>query len=160
MNKNSEKNSVSLFVNGQEQSVDPKTHLSLLAYLRNDLRLTGTKQGCETGNCGACSVLVDDKTVQSCQLSLNAVAGRDVRTIDGIIKTSLGGQITNTLTHYDAAQCGYCLPGIVIAAYAELLHSDSPDAVSALQRNLCRCGTHTRILKALREVIKTQEALR
>ena len=158
MSNDLETKTVSLHVNGQEQTVDPKTHSSLLAYLRSELRLSGTKQGCGTGNCGACSVLVDEQAVQSCQLSVAAAAGTDVKTIDGILGTPLGNQISNTLIQYDAAQCGYCLPGIVIATYAELRHADSPDAVKALQRNLCRCGTHTRILAAVTALIKKHEA--
>ena len=160
MNEQLESKTVSLSVNGQVHTVVPKKHSSLLAYLRNELQLTGTKQGCETGNCGACTVLVNEYAEQSCQLSLAAAEGLDIKTLDGIIETPLGKQITDTLIHYDAAQCGYCLPGIVIATYDEVSNADKPDALNALQRNLCRCGTHTRILKALREIIKERAAKR
>lgn len=159
MNKQINSKAVTLTVNGTSLQADPKSHSSLLTFLRNELKLTGSKSGCGAGNCGACSVLVDSIAVQSCQPGLSAIADSNIQTIESIIQTPLGKQITAALTRYDAAQCGYCLPGIVVAAFAEIQNAESPEPVRALQRNLCRCGTHTRILKALQEVIAAADVV-
>lgn len=153
MKTDQESAKISLVVNGKEFCVDPKAHSSLLVFLRNELRLTGTKQGCSTGNCGACSVLIDGIAEQSCQFGLVAAAGTQVQTVESIVQTHLGSKIAKALTHHDAAQCGYCLPGIVVTAYGGFWGVENPDPVDALQRNLCRCGTQIRILAALRDVI-------
>lgn len=148
---------IALMVNGTQVRTDPTRHSNLLGFIRNEMQLTGTKAGCASGNCGACTVLIDDNAMQSCQVSLTAVEKSHVETIENIVQTPLGNQIANALIGHDAAQCGYCLPGIVVAAYAELLTSATPDPVHALQRNLCRCGTHSRILTALKEVMAAQD---
>jgi len=96
--------------------------------------------------------------MQSCQLSVAAADKSKVETIENIVQTPLGNQIATALMRHDAAQCGYCLPGIVVSAYAEILTATRPDPVNALQRNLCRCGTHSRILTALKEVMATQDS--
>lgn len=153
MKTDNESAKITLVVNENEFCVDPKAHSSLLGFLRNELRLTGTKQGCSMGNCGACSVLIDGVAVQSCQIGLVAAAGTQVKTVESIVQTRLGSKIANTLTHHDAAQCGYCLPGIVVAAYGGFLDVEKPNPVDILQRNICRCGTQFRILAALRDVI-------
>ena len=149
---------ITVFVNEKELQVNPKEHSNVMFFLRNELQLTGTKEGCSTGNCGACTVLVDNIAMQSCQLKVGTTALQKITTIEHIINTTLGKQICATLAKHDAAQCGYCLPGIVVSAYAELLNTKNPNAINALERNLCRCGTHSRILKALREVITTSKA--
>jgi len=146
---------ICIFVNGKSTEANPKMHSSLLAFLRTELQMTGSKAGCATGNCGACNVLLDGHVRQSCQVSLTSIENSTVETIESIVQTSLAKRITNTLIKNDAAQCGYCLPGIVIATYSEMLTAETPDAVHALQGNLCRCGTNYRILNALKEVMKT-----
>lgn len=157
MNTDEKSMNINLVVNGKSYQVNPKTHSSLQAYLRTELRLAGTKQGCAMGDCGACTVLIDNSAAQSCQINLSTVAGSEINTVEDIVQTPLGNQITTALTRYEAAQCGYCLPGIVVAAYAGLLNTEMPNAVDALQRNLCRCGTHSRILTALQEVINDRD---
>jgi len=159
MSNKDELKSITLVINAQEIRVKPTDNTNLMFFLRHRLRLSGTKEGCATGNCGACTVLVDNNAMQSCQLSLEAVAQQNITTIEHIISTPLGKQICESLSRYDAAQCGYCLPGIVVSAYAELTNATKPNVVSALERNLCRCGTHSRILNALRAVIDTRKAL-
>jgi len=158
MNMDAKSDNIAVIVNEQERSANPKEHSNVMFYLRNELQLTGTKEGCALGNCGACTVLVDNIAVQSCQLSVGAVAKQDITTVEHIVDTPLGKQIVEALAHHDAAQCGYCLPGIVVSAYAELLNAGNPNAIDALERNLCRCGTHSRILKALTDVISTHRA--
>lgn len=153
MSSNPKSAEIKLLVNGSNVHPVRTSHTNLLAFLRSELKLTGTKTGCATGNCGACTVLIDDNAMQSCQVSLTAADNSNVQTIESIVQTPLGKQIVAALARYDAAQCGYCLPGIVVAAYAEMQSVDTPDPVHALDRNLCRCGTHSRILTALREVM-------
>jgi len=150
-------NEVSVAINGSRVVVDPESHSSLLSYLRTQMQLTGSRQGCATGLCGACNVLIDGVTMQSCQVGLTSLAQSNVETIESIVQKPLGKRITKALMQTEASQCGYCLPGIVVAAYSEILTADSPDPVHALQRNLCRCGTHSRILNALKDVIATND---
>ena len=158
MNDKQKTAEATLTVNGSLVHTDATSHSNLLGFLRTELRLTGTKTGCESGNCGACTVLVDGTAMQSCQLSVAAADKSKVETIENIVQTPLGNQIATALMRHDAAQCGYCLPGIVVSAYAEILTATRPDPVNALQRNLCRCGTHSRILTALKEVMATQDS--
>jgi len=153
MSREVKSSEISLVINGNEVWVNPQNHSSLLAFLRSELTLNGTKQGCATGNCGACSVLIDGVAMQACQVSLRSIENSTVETIENIALTPVGKQITNEMTRCDAAQCGYCLPGIVVAAYAEVLNATEPDPVHALQHNLCRCGTHSRILNALHNIM-------
>ncbi len=157
MNRKHTTNSTTV-VNDRRVLVESDTKSTLLTYLRNSLRLTGTKAGCATGNCGACTVLIDGAAVQSCQISLHALDKNNVQTIEHIVKTPLGNRIATALTQHDAAQCGYCLPGIVVSTYAAMLSTESPDPMQALQRNLCRCGSHSRILSALEEVMQATDA--
>lgn len=149
---------ISLVVNGNNVKADSKAHTSLLNFLRNELQLTGCKQGCSTGHCGACNVLINGRLEQACQVSLSAAERRSVETIEAIVQSPPGQQITSALIQHDAAQCGYCLPGIVVAACAEMLCQDSPDPQRALKRNLCRCGTNSRILVALTDAMANSDA--
>lgn len=137
-------------VNGRVHDVQPRPGQTLLSFLRTGLGLTGTKQGCESGSCGACTVVLDGVAVQSCQLSLRAAEGAEVETIEGLTETPDGAAVTQALIAAQAAQCGYCLPGIVANAVAEVRQSGpQADMRRALARNLCRCGTQHRILTAL-----------
>jgi aerobic-type carbon monoxide dehydrogenase small subunit (CoxS/CutS family) len=142
---------VALTVNGtrHQLSVDPEA--PLLYVLRNELGFTGTRFGCGNGVCGACTVLVGERAVQSCDLPVGSVAG-PVTTVEG-----LGGShpLQHALLDEQAGQCGYCLTGIVMSAKALLDANPRPTETqirSALDGNLCRCGSHTRILKAIRRV--------
>ena len=138
-------------VNGQACTATPRPGLTLLGQLRGPLGLTGAKLGCAAGACGACTVVMDGVAVQSCQVPLSAVEGATVQTVEGLRETPLGRRVTEELIAAGAAQCGYCLPGIVASATAAFAAGEAtPEA--ALERNLCRCGTHLRILTALRQV--------
>jgi nicotinate dehydrogenase subunit A len=142
-----------IHVNGAPHAVDADAETPLLYVLRNDLKLKGARFGCGLGQCGACMVIIDGKAVPSCDIPVSAVTGKAVTTIEGI-----GGEdglhpLQQAFIEEQAAQCGYCISGIVMTAKA-LLDADprasDADIKEALARNLCRCGTHQRILRAIR----------
>jgi len=139
-------------VNGNQHSVAADPETPLLYVLRNDLGLKGARFGCGLGQCGACTVLVDGKPVQSCDFPLSAAAGKSITTVEGL---STGGKphpLQQAFIDEQAAQCGYCATGIIMSAKALLDANPRPtDAQvrAALKGNLCRCGTHQRILKAI-----------
>jgi nicotinate dehydrogenase subunit A len=144
---------LTLTINGTAFEAKARPGLSLLGYVRTQLGLTGAKSGCGTGDCGACTMLVNGTAMQACQLSLSAVDGAEVRTIEAIITEEPGASVAAALIREGAAQCGYCLPGIVAAASAALARDGAhTDLSKALEGNLCRCGTHHRILSALTRV--------
>jgi nicotinate dehydrogenase subunit A len=144
-----------LNVNGASHSVQADPETPLLYVLRNDLNLKGTRFGCGTGLCGSCTVIVDGRAVQSCDMPVSAAAGKAVTTIEGLAKNGTPHPLQQAFVNEQAAQCGYCLSGIIMAAKA-LLDSNprAADAEirAALKGNLCRCGTHHRILQAIRSV--------
>jgi carbon-monoxide dehydrogenase small subunit len=141
-----------LAVNGERHSVAFAPHKTLLEVLREDMQLTGTKHGCELGECGTCTVLVDGKPVLSCLvLGLEAV-GKDVRTIEGMADGPHLHPLQVAFAELGAAQCGYCTPGFLLAAQA-LLHRDAnPDRATIMQElagNLCRCTGYVKIFEAV-----------
>ena len=147
---------VVLKVNGAEHALQADPAMPLVYALRNDLKLKGTRFGCGTGHCGSCTVLMDGKAVQSCDTPLWAAAGREITTIEG-----LGGArphpLITAFVEEQALQCGYCINGIVMAAAALLRNNPDPDdaqITAALDRHLCRCGTHVRILRAIRRAAR------
>jgi aerobic-type carbon monoxide dehydrogenase small subunit (CoxS/CutS family) len=145
---------VSLFVDGERM---------LLWVLRTDLGLTGTKFGCGEGFCGACTVLIDGEPVRSCQYPLRDVEGKKVLTIEGLAKDGRLHPLQEAFIKHDALQCGYCTPGMILTAYGLLLKDPKPgenDIRDALEGNLCRCGAHNRILRAVRDVAGTMEGVR
>jgi nicotinate dehydrogenase subunit A len=144
-----------LQVNGasHEIAADPET--PLLYVLRNDLKLKGARFGCGLGQCGACTVIIDGKAVQSCDVPLSAVAGLSITTIEGIGAPDRLHPLQQAFIREQAAQCGYCATGIIMSAKALLDANPTPtDAQirAALAGNLCRCGTHIRMLRAIRSV--------
>ena len=142
-----------LRVNGLERQVSAEEDVPLLYVLRNDLGLKGARFGCGEGQCGACTVLVDGRAVQSCDTPLWSVEGHDITTIEGIGDGQALHPVQQAFIDHQAAQCGYCSSGIVMAAVALLREVPDPtDAqiVAALERNLCRCGAHARVLRAIR----------
>ena len=136
-------------VNGTEREVKAALDTPLLYVQRNDFGLAGTRFGCGSGQCGACFVLVDGRAMASCDLPVSFVSGKKVTTIEG-----LGGEhpVQKALERHQAAQCGYCMSGIVMAAVALLSRETSPSENQlrqALDKNLCRCGSHNRVVKAI-----------
>ena len=147
---------IDIHVNGERRSVDAPPSMPLLYLLIDYLDLHGAKYGCGLGQCGACTVLVDGKAVFSCLLPIGAIAGRDVTTIEAFADAdTAGNDLVAAFTHEQAAQCGYCIPGMVMRAAGLLRQNRSPseqELRAAMQPNLCRCGTHMRILRAIRRV--------
>ncbi|MGZ8156900.1 MAG: (2Fe-2S)-binding protein [Burkholderiales bacterium] len=148
---------VQLNVNGSARQTDADPETPLLYVLRNDLKLKGARFGCGLGQCGACTVIVDGKAIQSCDVPVSAVAGKTITTIEGIGTLENPHPLQRAFIAEQAAQCGYCATGIIMAAKALLDANPAPSETeirAALQRNLCRCGTHVRILRAIRKVAK------
>jgi nicotinate dehydrogenase subunit A len=144
---------VSLNVNGQVRTVEADPATPLLYVLRDDLQLNGAKFGCGMGQCGACTVLVDGRAVFSCLLPVAALAGRAVVTIEGLASADKPNPLQQAFIDEQAAQCGYCIAGMVMRAQSLLQKTPNPsdDEIRAhMQPNLCRCGTHMRILRAVR----------
>jgi aerobic-type carbon monoxide dehydrogenase small subunit (CoxS/CutS family) len=138
-------------VNGQPQSVDADADTPLLWVLRDHLGLTGTKYGCGLGLCGACTVHLDGEPVRSCLLSLKALEGRAVTTVEGLSKERRHA-VQRAWIELDVPQCGYCQSGQIMAAAALLRANPAPsdaDIDAALSGNICRCGTYVRIRKAV-----------
>jgi aerobic-type carbon monoxide dehydrogenase small subunit (CoxS/CutS family) len=151
--------SIVLNVNGarREVAADPET--PLLYVLRNDLDLKGARYGCGVGLCGACTVIVDGKAVQSCDVPVSAMQGKTITTIEGIGTADSPHPLQQAFIKEQAAQCGYCVSGIIMSAKALLDARPAPtedELRTALERNLCRCGTHTRILRAIRSCAGTR----
>ena len=147
--------SVTLKVNGAERVVEADPETPLLYVLRNDLKLKGTRFGCGVGQCGSCTVIVDGQAVQSCDVPLAAVASKAITTIEGIAGDGRLHPLQQAFVDHQAGQCGYCASGMIMAAKALLDRNPAPserDIRQALVRNLCRCGTHQRILRAIARV--------
>jgi nicotinate dehydrogenase subunit A len=143
---------ITLTVNGKIHSVSAEPETALLYVLRNDLKLKGARFGCGLGQCGACTVLVDGKPVQSCDFPLSAAVGKAITTIEGLAPDGGRHPLQAAFIAEQAAQCGYCVTGIIMAAKALLDANPRPadaEIRSALKGNLCRCGTHHRILRAI-----------
>ena len=144
---------ITLTVNGAPHQVEADPDTPLLYVLRNDLGLNGAKFGCGLGQCGACTVLVDDKPVFSCLLPITALAGRKIRTIEGLGTPDKPGVIPAAFEAEQAAQCGYCIAGMIMRAQGLLERNNRPTEAELrahMATNLCRCGTHMRILRAVR----------
>ena len=149
--------SVTLKVNGRSHAVAAEPETALLYVLRNDLKLKGARFGCGMGQCGACTVLVDGKPVQSCDFPLSSAAGKSITTIEGLARNGKLHPLQQAFIDEQAAQCGYCATGIIMTAKALLDANPRPDEAeirAALKGNLCRCGTHHRILRAIQRVAR------
>jgi carbon-monoxide dehydrogenase small subunit len=142
----------SFILNGRPVKAASDRSRMLVWVLRDELGLTGTKVGCEAGLCGACTVLVDDEPVPSCATPLSAVAGRSVLTIEGLARDGRLDPVQEAFKEHHAFQCGFCTPGMVLAAYALLKKNPGASraqVVENLDGHLCRCGAHVRILDAV-----------
>lgn len=142
-----------LTVNGQKHQVNADPATPLLYVLRNDLQLNGAKFGCGLGQCGACTVMVDGQAVFSCLTPIAVLEGRQIKTVEGLGTVHDPGPLQKAFIEEQAAQCGYCIAGMMMRAQALLErnpNASEADIRAQMQPNLCRCGTHMRILRAIR----------
>ena len=140
-------------VNGRAHTVVADEETPLLYVLRNETGCKGVRYGCGLGQCGSCTVIIDGKPVQSCDVPVSAVAGKSITTIEGIGSVEHPHPLQRAFVEEQAAQCGYCATGIIMSAKALLDVNASPsdaEVKQALAKNLCRCGTHQRILRAVK----------
>jgi aerobic-type carbon monoxide dehydrogenase small subunit (CoxS/CutS family) len=139
-------------LNARPVTLDTDASRTLLWVVRTDLELTGTKYGCGLGQCGSCTVVVDGHAVRACQTDLRYVAGKSVTTIEGLAHDGKLHPLQDAFAERGGFQCGYCTPGMIMNAYALLLANPHPtpaEIVGGMERNLCRCGAHHRIVDAI-----------
>jgi isoquinoline 1-oxidoreductase subunit alpha len=149
-----------LRVNETRHPLDADPERSLLSVLRDDLGLTGSKYGCGEGQCGACTVLIEGQATRSCITPVGAVAGKRITTIEGLEKNGQLHPVQAAFLEADAMQCGYCTPGMIMAAVALLkrnAHPGEAEIVRSMEGNVCRCGAYPRIVAAIRRAAGTQE---
>ncbi len=148
-------------LNGKPIQIAVDEERMLLWILRTELGLTGAKYGCGEGFCGACTVLVNNEPVRSCQFSMKDVEGKEVMTIEGLEENGELHLLQRAFMAHDALQCGFCTPGMILASYSLLLKNPRPtreDIIEALEDNLCRCGAHTRIIDAIQTTAELKGA--
>ncbi len=148
-----------LVVNGQKRSVTSDPQRPLLDVLREDLQLTGTKYGCGEARCGACSVLVDGKRVFSCKTAIEDVAGKQVRTIEGLAEGDHLHPVQQAFLDENAFQCAYCTSGMIMCAVGLLEENPEPtnsQIVAGMNRNICRCCSHVKIVSAVRKAAESR----
>ncbi len=139
-------------LNGKAIDMTTSQDRMLLWILRSDLAHTGTKYSCGEGFCGACTVLVDNEPVLSCQFPITGVEGKEVLTIEGLKKNGKFHPLQTAFMKHNALQCGYCTPGMILGAYAMLLKNPDPsveEITDTMEGNLCRCGSYNRIIQAI-----------
>ncbi|CAN5234215.1 (2Fe-2S)-binding protein [soil metagenome] len=142
-----------LTINGKQHNVQVEQDADLLSVLREDLDLTGSKYGCGEGACGSCTVLMDGKPTKSCITKASEVSGKEIITIEGLAKNGKLHPVQQAYLEADPFQCAYCAPGMVMSTVALLKQNSSPseeDIISALNGNICRCGTYPKIVKAVK----------
>jgi aerobic-type carbon monoxide dehydrogenase small subunit (CoxS/CutS family) len=143
---------VSFRLNEQPVRIEVAPERTLLWVLRTDLGLTGTKYGCGIVQCGACTVLVDNRAVRSCSVDVKSVEGKDVTTIEGLAGKGKLHPLQEAFMAHDALQCGFCTPGMILTAYDFLVRHPNPtreEVIAGMDGNLCRCGAHTRVVDAI-----------
>ena len=146
------KRPISFSLNGRATQVEVDPDRTLLWVLRTDLGLTGTKYGCGKGICGSCTVLLESNAVRACRLTVQAVKDKRVTTIEGLAGNGKLHPLQQAFIDHGALQCGYCTPGMLLSANSLLLRNPAPDReeiISHMEGNLCRCGSHVRIIEAI-----------
>jgi nicotinate dehydrogenase subunit A len=157
------RDAITLSVNGESRTLAVARETLLLHVLRNDLRLSAAKYGCGLGACGACMVLVDGVAARACVIPIGGVAGREITTLEGLGTRAAPHPVQQAFIDAQAAQCGYCLNGMIISTVALLAREPDPSDArvrAALSHNLCRCGTHLEILAAVRRAVQLLKAQR
>jgi len=151
----------SLNINGKRTTVDVDATASLLAVLRNDLALTGSKYGCGEGQCGACTVLIDGVATRSCITQVGRATGKQITTIEALEKDGKLHPLQEAFIKADAMQCAYCTSGMIMSASALLAKNPKPsreEIITGMNGNICRCGTYQRIIEAIQSVSGMQTA--
>jgi len=151
------KHDISLTVNGEPYAITVESHHTLLQVLREQLVLTGTKNGCDSGECGACTVLFDGEPVNACLVLAPEADGHEIITVEGLTKDGQLDPVQEALVETGGIQCGFCTPGVVISAYALLKRNPDPTEAEireALVGNLCRCTGYTRIVQAVQRAAR------
>jgi aerobic-type carbon monoxide dehydrogenase small subunit (CoxS/CutS family) len=144
---------VDLMVNGLRHTVDAEPDRPLLTVLRDELELTGTKYGCGEGQCGACTVMLEDRALRSCQTRISVAVGKRITTIEGLEEHGRLHPLQEAFLEHEAMQCGYCTPGMIVSGAALLKRNSNPseqEIAQAMQGNVCRCGTYPRVVAAMR----------
>ena len=152
---------IHLAINAQTYSVEADPQISLLTVLREQLDLTGSKYGCGEGQCGACTVLVEGKAQRSCITRVGSVSGKQITTIEGLAKGDHLHPVQQAFLDEDAMQCAYCTSGMIMSAVALLQKNADPSErqiVDFMDGNICRCGTYSRIVRAIQKAAKAQPA--
>jgi aerobic-type carbon monoxide dehydrogenase small subunit (CoxS/CutS family) len=150
---------IHLAINDKSYSVDTDPQTSLLTVLRESLDLTGSKYGCGEGQCGACTVLIDGKAQRSCITRVGSVSGKQITTIEGLAKGDRLHPVQQAFLDEDAMQCAYCTSGMIMSAVALLQKNAGPDEkeiIDFMDGNICRCGTYSRIVRAIQRAAKAQ----
>jgi carbon-monoxide dehydrogenase small subunit len=154
---------ISFKLNGKPTRLTVDSERMLLWILRTELGLTGTKYGCGKALCGACTVIVDDKAVRSCVVPVGSIKGKNVLTIEGLANNGKLHPIQEAFIKHDALQCGFCTPGMILNAYSLLLRNPQPTKEEIIQNmdyNLCRCGAHLRIIRAIESAAQEMKGAR
>jgi aerobic-type carbon monoxide dehydrogenase small subunit (CoxS/CutS family) len=154
---------ISFKLNGKTVSVTTDPDRMLLWVLRTDLGLTGSKFGCGRGLCGACTVMLGKRAVRSCIISMRSVKGKEVTTIEGLANNGKLHPIQEAFAKHDALQCGFCTPGMILNAYSLLLKNPEPsrqEIIDGMEYNLCRCGAHIRIIRAIEDAAQQMKGAR
>jgi carbon-monoxide dehydrogenase small subunit len=144
---------ITVTINGEREQIDVRSNMTLLQMLREKLALTGTKNGCEAGECGACTVLVDGEPVNSCMMLAVEADGCEVLTVEGLAPSGQLSPLQQAFVQHNAVQCGFCTPGMLMSAHALLQRNPNPteeQIKQALVGNLCRCTGYVRIIRAVR----------
>ena len=152
---------ITLVVNGSAEQVDVPANMTLLQMLREKLALTGTKNGCATGECGACTVIMNGDAINSCMILAVECDGANILTVEGLAKDTVLDPIQETIIDQGGVQCGFCTPGILMSARALLDRNPDPsdaDIRAALVGNLCRCTGYLRIIDAVQDAAQRQAA--
>lgn len=144
-------------LNGKSTEITTEPNQTLLWVLRNQVELTGTKFGCGSGFCGACTVLINREPTRSCMLPVSDISGKEVITIEGLARNGKLHPLQQAFMDHDALQCGYCTPGMIMTAAGMLMKNPAvtrQEIIDGLEENLCRCGAHTRIIDAVETAAK------
>jgi aerobic-type carbon monoxide dehydrogenase small subunit (CoxS/CutS family) len=151
------KETIRFKLNGKAVTLNIEGNRKLLWVLRTDLGLTGTKYGCGKSLCGACTVAINNEAVRSCMLPIRNVQGKEVITIEGLAQGGVLHPLQQAFADHGAVQCGFCTPGMIMNAYALLLKNPKltrDQIIAGMENNLCRCGSHQRVVKAIQSVSK------